>query len=140
MPPQRTPLGVSSGNRRPYQHLNPSTRGKISGASFFGSTPTEIAFGLNAARSTVRYTLAQDHLRPDGVSLPKNPRRKSYTLAEERKLLRHIRLHPKDTYQEVKIACDLDCSKTTIKRILKLHGIANWRAKTPSAFDRGSRS
>jgi hypothetical protein len=129
MPPQRTPMGVISGNRQKGKHLTPDMRGKIVGLSLFGSSPTEVAVGLNIEHSTVRYTLSTDSLRHEGSSQPKDPRRKSYSLAEERKLLRHIRLHPKDTYKQVRVACALTCSTTTIKRILKIHGITNWRCK-----------
>jgi hypothetical protein len=129
MPPLRTPMGEISGNRDIRTHLTPYMRGKIIGCSLFGSSPTEVAVGLNLERSTVRYTLIQDVLRHEGSSLPKDPRRKSYSIAEERKLLRHVRLHPKDTYKQVKTACALICSISTIKTILKRHGITNWRCK-----------
>jgi hypothetical protein len=55
MPPQRTPMGVISGNRQKGKHLTPDMRGKIVGLSLFGSSPTEVAVGLNIEHSTVRY-------------------------------------------------------------------------------------
>ena len=99
MPPQRTPMGVISGNRQKGKHLTPDMRGKIVGCRLFSNSPAEIAMGLNIGLATVRYTLSVDHLRHNGSTIPKDPRRKSYSLAKEQKLLRHIRLHPKDTYQ-----------------------------------------
>ena len=100
-------------------------RGKIVRCSLFGSSPTEIAVGLNIERSTVWYTLSTDHLRHEGYSQLKDSWRKSYSLAEERKLLRHVRLNPKDTYKQVKTAYAFVCLIWTIKRILKRYGIVN---------------
>src|ERR1700733_4312017 len=114
MPPLRTPMGEISGNRDIRTHLTPYMRGKIIGCSSFGSSPTEVTVGLNLERSTVRYTLIQDVLRHEGSSLSKDPRRKSYLIAEERKLLRHVRLYPKDTYKQVKTVYALICSISTI--------------------------
>jgi hypothetical protein len=77
----------------------------------------------------VRYTIEQDDTRNNGASLGRSGRPKCYTAAEERKLLRHVRGNPKDTYAKVKHATGMACSTSTIKRILKTHGIANWRCK-----------
>ena len=74
-------------------------RGKIAGYRLFTSSPAEIIMGLNIRLPTVRYTLSVDYLRYKGSTLLKDPRRKSYSLAEERMLLRHVRLYPKDTYK-----------------------------------------
>jgi hypothetical protein len=38
-------------------------------------------------------------------------------------------LNPKDTYNEVRRACGVSCSRNTLKKILKEHGITNWRCK-----------
>ena len=104
-------------------------RGQVVGQAFKGTKNAQIAKDLNLCDSTVRYTLQQDELRANGKSLPRKPRGKSYTDAEERLCIRHVRLHPKDTYQEVIDACQLSCKRTTVKKILKKHGIINWRAK-----------
>ncbi|KFY70741.1 hypothetical protein V499_08970 [Pseudogymnoascus sp. VKM F-103] len=129
MPPTRRPLASITGNRLPGAQLSPYQRGQIIGRQSEGATPTKIARDLNLDRSTVRYTIATDPFRTEGKSLPRTPRGKSYTEAEQRLILRHVRLHPKDTYQEVKDACKVKCSCSTIKRILHEAGIGNWRAK-----------
>ena len=94
-----------------------------------GATPTQIAADLKLTRSAVWYTISIDPLRNEGISQPRAARKKSYTNAEERLIIRHVRLNPKDTYKQVKEACQLSFSNSTIKRILKAHGIGNWRAK-----------
>jgi hypothetical protein len=99
MPPQRTVLGSISGNRQKGQEISPYMRGQVQGQAFKGAKPAEIAADLNLTRSTVNYTLQQDELRNNGESLPRKPRGKSYTDAEERLLIRHVRLNLKDTYQ-----------------------------------------
>jgi hypothetical protein len=104
-------------------------RGQVQGQAFKGAKPAEIAADLNLTRSTVNYTLQQDELRNNGESLPRKPRGKSYTDAEERLLIRHVRLNPKDTYQQVIQACNLSCRRETVKKICKRHGITNWRCK-----------
>jgi hypothetical protein len=129
MPPTRRALAPISSNRQPGDQLSPYQRGQILGRQSEGATPTKIAHDLNLDRSTVRYTIAVDLIRTEGKSLPRIPRGKSYTEAEQRLILRHVRLNPKDTYQEVKDACNVTCSTSTIKRILQEAGIGNWRAK-----------
>lgn len=99
MPPQRTPLRSISGNRPLHARLTPYERGQVKGEAFRGAKTTKIAQHLKMNESTVRYTLQQDELRTDGVSLLRTPRKKSYTDAEERMCVRHVRLNPKDTYQ-----------------------------------------
>ena len=125
MPPQRTPLGPISSNRQPRQHISPYWRGVIAGESRAGSTPTKIAKDLNLDRETVRRTVCLDQIRDEGESLLKAARKLSYSPLEERHILRWCRLHPKSTYTEVKAACHVTISTTTIKKILKCHGITN---------------
>jgi Transposase/DDE superfamily endonuclease len=129
MPPQRTPLGSISGNRPKGSEISPYMRGQIKGQADCGASHSSIAKDLKVLKSTVQYTLRQDELRNNGQSLPRKPRGKSYTDSEERLLLRHVRLNPKDTYKQVITACNLSCKPTTVKKILKKHGISNWRAK-----------
>lgn len=98
MPPQRKTLGPISENLIKGKHITPYMRGKIMGCSIAGSTPAQIALGLKVDDSTIQYAIVQDLLQHEGFSLPRKDRAKSYTDAEERLLLRHVRLNPKDTY------------------------------------------
>jgi len=129
MPPTCTPLGFISKNRPKGCEISPYMRGQVIGQAFKGAKPTEIARDLKLDRSTINYTLYQDELRNDGHSLLQKPRCKLYTNAEERLCVRHIRFNLKDTYKQVIEACNLRCKRETVKKILKRHSIANWRAK-----------
>jgi len=101
MPPLRTPLRSISGNRPKGSEISPFMRGQVIGKASEGAKSAAIAKALKLDRSTVNYTLQQDELRDDGHSLPRKPRNKSYTDAEERRSLRDVRLNPKDTYAQV---------------------------------------
>ncbi|KAF4637308.1 hypothetical protein G7Y89_g776 [Cudoniella acicularis] len=127
MPPQRTPLRSISSNSLPRTHLTPSTRGIIIGKKSEGAHAAQIARDLKLDVATVKYTIAKASLRNENCSIPHAPRRKSYTDTDERHLLRYVRLHPEDTYAQVIQACGLDCKTTTVKKILKRHGITNLR-------------
>lgn len=129
MPPQRRPLGTISSNHLPQKHFSPYARGVISGKASEGATPTKIAKDLKIDRETVRRTIKLESIRDEGKSLPKAARKKSYTDIEERHILRWVRAHPKDTYKQVKAGCGVACSKSTLKKILKKHGIQNWKCK-----------
>ena len=98
MPPLHTPLRNISGNRLAHNRLTPYMRGQVVGQAFKGIKNAQIAKDLNLSDSTVRYTLQQDELRANGESLSRKPRGKSYIDVEDRLLIRHVRLNPKDTY------------------------------------------
>ena len=129
MLPQRSILGSISGNRQPNCELTPYQRGKVVGLSLKGAKPKEIQDLLKISCRAIRSTLSLDDIRNEGESQLRIGRPKSYTEAEERLLLRHVRLNPKDSYAQVKEACDLSLSRNTIKKILAEHGITNWRAR-----------
>jgi hypothetical protein len=114
-----------SHNRQFNSHLSPDTRTKIVTRYNCGFTPTAIVLGLNLIDMTMRYTLEKDTERDKSHSLPRKPRNKSYTHVEERNILHFIRSNPKATYAQVKREVGLEYSTTTIKRILKEHGIVN---------------
>jgi transposase len=125
MPPQRTPLGSISCNYLPNKHYSPYQRVIIAGKASEGATPTKIATDLKFACESIRRTVALDLIRHEGESLPRKPRNKSYSDLEERHILRWVRLRLKSIYKEVIAGCGVKCSKTTVKRILKEHGITN---------------
>jgi hypothetical protein len=125
MPLQRTPLGNRDVNITPGKHLSPYTRGFIAGAAKSGLRPSEIARELKCPDYTVRTTILLDVLYNEGATRPKKPRRKLYTEAEERKLLRYIRANLKDTYKQVKKAYRIAYSRSTLQKILLEYNIGN---------------
>jgi hypothetical protein len=129
MPPTRTPLRNLSANSRRGPDLSPFQRGQISGSSTEGAKTASISRKYTLPYSTVASTLNLEHLREDGASQHRSGRPLSYTLAEERRVLRHARANPKDTYRELIEGCSLLYSKNTVKKILKAYGIQNWIAK-----------
>jgi len=125
----RTPLGPRSGNARRGPELTPYARGRIVGAARAGISPAQIARDENRSYSTITSTLELDLQRDEGESKPRSGRPKLYTDRDERKILRQVRLYPKCTYEDVRRACVVTLCDTTLKTILKKHGISNWRAK-----------
>jgi len=79
--------------------------------------------------STVINIILNNPLRNNGESLPRTGPPKCYTDAEERLVLRHVRKFPKDTYAQVITAYAVTFKKGTVKKILKEHGIKNWKCK-----------
>ena len=60
MPPMRTPLRQTDGNRRPKNHeLTPYERGKIEGAAMGGLPHSAIGALIKRGKSTVTATLRQ---------------------------------------------------------------------------------
>ena len=129
MPPQRLPRGLVSGNRQFNHELTPYQRGIAIGMSFKNAKSSEIEIALDCFRGALRSTLKFANLHNEGQSQTRIGAPKSYTDADERNLLRHIRKNPKDSYAIVQRACEMECSKSTIKRIFVKHGIHNWRAR-----------
>ena len=125
----RRPLKTISSNRQFNSYLSLYKRGRIAKKAATSQNAATIATDLKLAISTIKYTIQQDKLRNDSHTLPKKPRRKTYTPYQERLLVCHVRLHLKDTYAKVIIACNLNYKTFTIKTILKKYGIANQRAK-----------
>jgi hypothetical protein len=129
MPPQRAPLGLVSGNRQFNHELSPYQRGIAVGMSFQGAKSSDIQVVLDCSRGALRNTLTFADLRAEGKSRARIGAPKTYTEADERNLLRHVRKNPKDSYAKIKDVCGMTCSKSTIKKILVKHGIHNWIAR-----------
>jgi len=129
MPPQWTPLTPCDGNTPCKGHLSEFERGWIIGIYDGGAKKAVIGRYYNHPYSTVVDTIAKDELRNDGHSLPRSGLLKCYTNVEERLVLWHVRKFPKDTYAQVITVCAVTFKKKTVKRILKAHGIKNWKCK-----------
>ena len=129
MPPQRPVLGSVSRNRQFNCELTLYMRGKAVGLSLMSAKSTKIQDLLKVSRGALRSTLTLDQLRDQGVSQLRTGWPKAYTEAEERLVVRHVQINSKDSYAQVKRACNISFSHRTIKKILAEHEIVNWRAR-----------
>ena len=130
----RRPLGPISGNRIKKTELSPYLRGQLIGARIMGSTPAQIADAFKLHDSTVRTTILRASERDNGLSKPRIGPPRCMTDRDERFLIRHIRLHPKDTFAQVKEATQLNISTSTIKNVCRKYQISHWRAKRRPAL------
>jgi hypothetical protein len=124
MPPPRSVLGTISGNRAFNHQLSPFQRGKILGLIHAGQKPSQIQDLLRVSRGAICSTLKKDYLRPEGKAQARSGRPREYSDTTERRILRHVRKYPKETYVELIRALDLSIKRTTIK-----NRITNWRAR-----------
>jgi transposase len=118
-------LRDSDGNVQKSKELTPYTRGLIIGAALGGLSATCIARQYNLPRSTVAGTIQLHSLRDEGQSRPRSGRPKLCSDRDVRNLLRHVQLHPTDTYSQIRKALDAPYSTATLKRVLKENGITH---------------
>jgi hypothetical protein len=125
MPPIRTPLAERNSSGYQGPELSKYEKGRIIGMHNAGKKDVEIHRFYDCLYSTVQSTIRQDELRKDGHSIPRPGAPKSWTLYKERRVLRHVRSFPKDTYAQVITAYSVGFKKATVKKILKLYSIEN---------------
>ena len=130
MPPQRTPLYDTDGNRR-YRgsELSPYQRGLIVGAHRAGNSPKEIEDELGYSRGAIRRTLESIHIRDEGHTLPRSGTPLKYTSRARRRILQCLRSHPKMTYKQRREATGLKMSDSYIRDLTIAEGLKYWRAK-----------
>jgi hypothetical protein len=129
MPPIRTPLAKRNGNGHRGPELSEFQRGRIISIYDAGKKNIEIHWFYSHPTLTIRDTIEKDSLCEDGHSAPRSGQPKSWIPAEERRILRYIYRFPKDIYTEIIKAYSMGFKKTTVKKILKLYGIKNWKCK-----------
>jgi hypothetical protein len=93
--------------------------GVLLGCMTGGAKKAVIQRFYNHPYSTISDTISNSELRDNSASLPRSGAAKSYSPAEERMILRHVRKFPKETYKQVIYACKVSCKKNTIKEDLK---------------------
>ena len=135
MPPQRRVLGEISHNIVRRKELSPFERGKIVGKAEDGLTQRQISKVLNVPKSTVNDTIQKYLSTPtNGQSSPRSGLPKSIDVRTERRIIRFVRTASDAKYSEIKRRLGLTISKATIYRILKRHGITNWRKRKRPAL------
>jgi len=126
---QRTPLGPISGNRPRGPDLTPKQRGIIIRAASAGKKKAWISNRYKIPFSTIKSTLKQAALQPDGYSKPYTGRPPKFTERDQRHLIRVARVEPTIEYGDLIQRCDLKCLKSTVYRALKEYGLTNWLAQ-----------
>jgi len=129
MPPQRTPLGVTSGNATRGTELSPYERGRAVGMHSKGASLREISKSLKRNRTSITGAMALDILNTNGSSLPRPGRPHLYNPRDQRMMLRNLRSYPKLTFQQRREDTGLPMSNSYIKCLARANGMSHWRAK-----------
>ena len=126
---RRLPLAPLNSNVNRRKELPSAQRAKIVAEAQSGHKPAETAELLNIPISTVKTTLQRDPERNNHLSNPQTGRPRCYTDRDERTLLRVCRANPNYTHEQLLQRSGVICSKKTMQRILKNHGITTRIAK-----------
>ncbi|KAF4632777.1 hypothetical protein G7Y89_g5346 [Cudoniella acicularis] len=125
MPLIRTPLAKCNSNGHRGLELSELERGCIIRMHDTSKKNAEIHRFYDHPYSTVKGAVDKDALRDDGHSISRSGAPKSWTLSEERRILRYVCRFLKDIYKVVIKACSIGIKKNTVKKILKLYSIKN---------------
>jgi hypothetical protein len=125
----RVPLLEITSNRRAGSELSPHIRSTIVGMKIGGQNGSQIARTLNLPQSTVYKTIDLALQRDANQSQSRSGAPAKYTIRDERRLLRFVRLNPKKTWRQVVEAIQLGVSKRTHQRMLNKYHITKWLAK-----------
>jgi hypothetical protein len=109
----------------PRRELSEFERGAIFGCNLAGWSQSEIARHFGFPRTTVQTVL----LNPILDRNARTGRLSSFSVRDERSILREIRKNPKISYQNLNQILPEPVSQATLYRMLKRHGISNWVAK-----------
>jgi hypothetical protein len=129
MPPQHTPLCAIDSNRPRGKDISPYVHGKIVGIADSGLPASKIHAQYRVSRKAVRGSIAQDSQRPEGKSAPHSGCPPTYTIRDERMMLRNLRLFPKSTFNDRRLESRIGISNSTIKRLARKHGLYYWCTK-----------
>ena len=121
--PQRSVLAEASANTQRRPHLSPYERGRIVQAHEDGQSLRAIACEFQRAPATIMKTIQMDTIRDHGKSMPRPGRPRICSTRDERRILRCVHAHPFWSYSRVKLELQLDCSLSTIYRVLDQFGI-----------------
>jgi len=121
--PQRNNQRQNTQSRKPRPQLTPFEKGQILQASRDGYSAHQIAQDFDREPSTITRWLKKASSQPQGQSLPRTGRPKSWSVRDQRRITRLIRQHPFWSYKRVKRELRLKLSVTTIHRIIQPLGI-----------------
>lgn len=129
MAPQTRALAAISRDRRRYDELSPATRNQTVGAAAVGVPQHKIRDLFEVPASTINRTInnASDNLQ--GVLNSRSGRSQHCAERTKRAILLYAHQNPFSTYSQLLTDLQLDCSHSTVYRILKDQGIKDWIAK-----------
>ncbi len=125
----RAPLGSIDPNLLNRKELSPYQRGILVGRVSEGATTADIQKEFSLPESTIRTTITRASNRRNGASNPRSGRPKACSIREQRHIIRTARVNPRITYLDLIQTTGVNCSRTTVYRILKDYGLTNWLAK-----------
>ena len=128
------PVTPRKRKRGEYTPLTPSKRSRVDTLFKEGHSVRSIGKAEKTPKSTAydavkNFTTRHTHYKKKSPGRPEVLNRR-----EKRQILRHIRVHPKDTYSSVLKALNLGCNVSTIKRYLKKQNISKWLCKKRPAL------
>ena len=125
----RVPLQEINTNRIRGNELSHTHRHYIVGCSAAGIANHEIASTFEIPKQTVSDTINLHSQRNDDKSLSRSGAPKLASEQDERAILRFVRRFPKKTYRQIAAEVAHTLSRSTVYRLLKIHGITNGLCK-----------
>jgi transposase len=138
MPRKRKILGEISGNAKRRRELTPWERAKIVSKREEGLSFKKISRRTGTPKTTCIDTVHKHNNSTQGISAPRSGRPKILDPRLERRIVRFIHTAPDASYREIQTRIGLTCSKATIYRILKDHGLTNWRKRKRPALTKAN--
>ena len=126
--PKRAPLTPIDGNKTVRRELSMFTKGGISSLAAAGCTTMQISRQMNIFRTTIQNYLKRSQTTPNGENQFRPDRPSIVFDRMTRFILRHVRMHPKTTWNDACTALKLNFCKKTFFKILKTNGIVHWKA------------
>jgi transposase len=119
-----------SGNRGPDGELSSDARAGIFSAVEHGVPKSQIASQYACDRRTVYNTINRWNNNATTKSLLRSGPPRKHSRAQERMLVRYVRRFPEAAYKDLEdVILGVSFKRRTAYRILKKHGITNWRAR-----------
>lgn len=118
-----------SGNSRRGPQLSPGDKRVLKAHVDDGLSYREIQEITGVAPSTTASAIKSLDNDTTGKARPRSGRPGALSERDQQLILRLVRQHPKWQYQKLLEEAGVGQSHSTIYRLLKHHGITNWRAK-----------
>ena len=104
------------------------TKGGISSLAAAGCTTMQISRQMNIPRITIQGYLKRSQTTPNEENQFRPGRPSIVSDRMTRLILRHVRMHPKTTWNDACTALRLNFCRKTFLKILKINEIVHWKA------------